>query len=48
LRTEQTAFAISDIIRGVVTHTASSLVKVQDQSGCRFYFDLIWKGIAAQ
>jgi len=48
LRTEQTAFAISDIIRGVVTHRILGWSKSKVSQDVDFIFDLIWKGIAAQ
>jgi TetR/AcrR family fatty acid metabolism transcriptional regulator len=48
LRTEQTAFAISDIIRGVVTHRILGWTKSKSSQDVDFIFDLIWKGIAAQ
>jgi AcrR family transcriptional regulator len=48
LRTEQTAFAISDIIRGVVTHRILGWSKSKISQDVDFIFDLIWKGIAAQ
>src|SRR5438132_14219458 len=47
LRTEQTAFAISDIIRGVVTHRVLGWSKSRISQDVDFIFDLIWKGIAA-
>ena len=46
LRTEQTAFAISDIIRGVVTHRILGWSKSKISHDVDFIFDLIWKGIA--
>ena len=48
LRTEQTAFAISDIIRGVVTHRILGWSKSRISLDVDFIFDLVWKGIAAQ
>src|SRR5213080_1620600 len=48
LRTEQTAFAISDIVRGVVTHRILGWSKSRISQDVDFIFDLIWKGIAAQ
>ena len=47
LRTEQTAFAISDIIRGVVTHRILGWCRSKISQDVDFIFDLIWKGIAA-
>jgi len=46
LRTEQTAFAISDVIRGVVTHRILGWSKSKISHDVDFIFDLIWKGIA--
>lgn len=46
LRTEQTAFAISDIIRGVVTQRILGWSKSKTRQDVDFIFDLIWKGIA--
>ena len=48
LRTEETAFAISDIIRGVVTHRILGWSKSRIGQDVDFIFDLVWKGIAAQ
>jgi AcrR family transcriptional regulator len=48
LRTEQTAFAISDIIRGVVTHRILGWSKSKLNQDVDFIFDMVWKGIAAQ
>src|SRR5437016_4233768 len=48
LRTEQTALAISDIIRGVVTHRILGWSKSRISQDVDFIFDLVWKGIAAQ
>jgi len=47
LRTEQTALAISDIIRGVVTHRILGWSKSKLNQDVDFIFDLVWKGIAA-
>jgi hypothetical protein len=47
LRTEQTAFAISDIIRGVVTQRVLGWSKSKISQDVDFIFDLIWKGMAA-
>jgi len=47
LRTEQTGFAISDIIRGVVTHRILGWCRSKISQDVDFIFDLIWKGIAA-
>jgi AcrR family transcriptional regulator len=47
VRTEQTAFAISDIIRGVVTQRVLGWSKSKINQDVDFIFDLIWKGIAA-
>jgi AcrR family transcriptional regulator len=47
LRSEQAAFAISDIIRGVVTHRLLGWSKSKTSQDVDFIFDLIWKGIAA-
>jgi AcrR family transcriptional regulator len=47
VRTEQTAFAISDIIRGVVTQRVLGWTKGKTGQDVDFIFDLIWKGIAA-
>ena len=46
LRTEQTAFAISDIIRGVVTQRILGWSKSRAGQDADFIFDLVWKGIA--
>jgi len=46
VRTEQTAFAISDIIRGVVTQRVLGWSKSKISQDVDFIFDLIWKGIA--
>jgi AcrR family transcriptional regulator len=46
LRTEQTAFAISDIIRGVVTQRILGWSKSRAGQDVDFIFDLVWKGIA--
>ena len=48
LRMEQTAFAISDIIRGVVTHRILGWSKSKLNQDVDFIFDIIWKGIATQ
>jgi AcrR family transcriptional regulator len=48
LRTEQTAFAISDVIRGVVTQRVLGWSKSKISQDVDFIFDLIWKGVAAQ
>jgi AcrR family transcriptional regulator len=48
LRFEQAAFAISDIIRGVVTQRVLGWSKSKINQDVDFIFDLIWKGIAAQ
>ncbi len=47
VRAEQTAFAISDIIRGVVTQRVLGWSKSKISQDVDFIFDLIWKGIAA-
>jgi AcrR family transcriptional regulator len=47
VRTEQAAFAISDIIRGVVTQRVLGWSKSKISQDVEFIFDLIWKGIAA-
>jgi AcrR family transcriptional regulator len=47
VRAEQTAFAISDIIRGVVTQRVLGWTKGKIGQDVDFIFDLIWKGIAA-
>src|SRR5215510_2081008 len=46
LRTEQAAFAISDIIRGVVTQRILGWSKSKAGHDADFIFDLVWKGIA--
>jgi len=46
VRTEQTAFAISDIIRGVVTQRVLGWSRSKISQDVEFIFDLIWKGIA--
>ena len=48
LRTDQAAFAISDLIRGVVTQRVLGWTKSKISQDVEFIFDLIWKGIAAQ
>jgi AcrR family transcriptional regulator len=47
VRAEQAAFAISDIIRGVVTQRLLGWSKSKTTQDVDFIFDLIWKGIAA-
>jgi AcrR family transcriptional regulator len=47
VRAEQAAFAISDIIRGVVTQRVLGWSKSTISQDVDFIFDLIWKGIAA-
>ena len=47
LRSDQAAFAISDIIRGVVTQRVLGWSKWKISQDVDFIFDLIWKGIAA-
>ena len=47
VRPEQAAFAISDIIRGVVTQRLLGWSKSKTTQDVEFIFDLIWKGIAA-
>jgi len=48
VRPEQTAFAISDIIRGVVTQRVVGWSKSKISQDVDFIFDLIWKGIACE
>jgi AcrR family transcriptional regulator len=48
VRPEQTAFAISDVIRGVVTQRILGWSKSKISQDVDFIFDLIWKGIAVQ
>jgi AcrR family transcriptional regulator len=48
IRTEQAAFAISDIIRGVITQRVLGGTKSRIGQDVDFIFDLVWKGIAAQ
>jgi AcrR family transcriptional regulator len=48
VRAEQAAFAISDIIRGVVTQRVLGWSKSKISQDVDFIFDLIWKGIAAE
>ena len=47
VRAEQAAFAISDIIRGVVSQRILGWSKSKLSQDVDFIFDLIWKGIAA-
>jgi AcrR family transcriptional regulator len=47
VRAEQAAFAISDIVRGVVTQRLLGWSKSKTTQDVEFIFDLIWKGIAA-
>jgi AcrR family transcriptional regulator len=47
IRIEQAAFAISDIIRGVVTHRILGWSKSKLNQDVDFIFDMIWKGISA-
>ena len=47
LRTEQAAFAISDVIRGVVTHRILGWSRSKLNQDVDFIFDMIWKGISA-
>jgi AcrR family transcriptional regulator len=47
VRADQAAFAISDIIRGVVTQRVLGWSKSKISQDVDFIFDLIWKGIAA-
>ena len=47
VRAEQAGFAISDIIRGVVTQRVMGWSKAKISQDVDFIFDLIWKGIAA-
>jgi AcrR family transcriptional regulator len=47
LRTEQAAFAISEVIRGVVIQRVLGWSKSKIAHDVDFIFDLIWKGIAA-
>jgi AcrR family transcriptional regulator len=46
VRTEQAAFAIADVIRGVVTQRVLGWSKSKISQDVDFIFDLIWKGIA--
>lgn len=46
LRVEQAAFAISDVIRGMVTQRVMGWSKSKLSQDVDFVFDLIWKGIA--
>jgi AcrR family transcriptional regulator len=48
VRAEQAAFAISDIVRGVITQRLLGWSKSKNSQDVDFIFDLIWKGIAAQ
>jgi AcrR family transcriptional regulator len=48
VRAEQAAFAISDIVRGVVTQRVLGWSKSKISQDVDFIFDLVWKGIAAQ
>jgi AcrR family transcriptional regulator len=48
VRAEQAAFAITDIIRGVVTQRVLGWSKSSISQDVEFIFDLTWKGIAAQ
>jgi AcrR family transcriptional regulator len=48
VRAEQAAFAISDIIRGVVTQRVLGWSKSRISQDVDFIFELIWKGIAAE
>jgi AcrR family transcriptional regulator len=48
VRAEQAAFAITDIIRGVVTQRVLGWTKSKVAQDVDFIFDSIWKGIAAQ
>jgi AcrR family transcriptional regulator len=47
VRAEQAAFAISDVIRGVVTQRVLGWSKSRLNQDVDFIFDLIWKGIAS-
>src|SRR5262245_1414533 len=47
VRAEQAAFAISDVIRGVVTQRVLGWSKSKISQDVDFIFDLIWKGISA-
>lgn len=47
VRAEQAAFAISDVIRGVVSQRILGWSKSKLNQDVDFIFDLIWKGIAA-
>jgi AcrR family transcriptional regulator len=46
VRPEQAAFAIADVIRGVVTQRVLGWSKSKISQDVDFIFDLIWKGIA--
>ena len=48
IRTEHAAFAISEIIRGVVTARLLGWSESKISQDVEFIFDLIWKGIAAK
>jgi AcrR family transcriptional regulator len=48
LRTHETAFAITDLIRGVATQRVLGWSKSKNSQDLDFIFDFIWKGIAAQ
>lgn len=48
LRYEQVAFAISDMIRGVVTQRVLGWSKTRRNQDVELIFDLVWKGIAAR
>lgn len=48
VRSEQAAFAISEIIRGVVIQRVLGWSKSKIAQDVDFIFDLIWKGIAAR
>jgi AcrR family transcriptional regulator len=47
IRTEQAAYAIVDIIRGVVIQRVLGSTKSKLSQDVDFIFDLVWKGIAA-
>jgi AcrR family transcriptional regulator len=48
LRTHETAFVITDLIRGVATQRVLGWSKSKSSHDVDFIFDFIWKGIAAQ